>query len=406
VPWRGAAAAWLCGLFLLLTAVGCGQRPTVAADAGPGAAPAGDAFYVPPNPLPAGRPGDLLWFRPVAVPSQFAGLGVELDEVLYLSTDALGHPDAVSGIVMLPPRARRASAPIVGFATGTHGMADSCAPSKEIAAGADVWIDHFQAAARQGWAVAASDYQGLGTPGDHTYGVGRSEGHAVIDAVRAAERLPGTGLSARPEVAFWGYSQGGGAAAWAGELAPSYAPDLDTVAVAAGGVPADLARVSAAVDGHAWAGVIFMAAVGFNAAYPELRLDDHLTVAARPLIARLKTLCLDDAIREFAGMHISDVLTTNLLADPVWKARLAENVLGHTPPRVPVLLYHGEVDTVVDFAQAQDLARAYCAAGVDVTWRPYAGEDHDAAWNHVSAVIAYLADRFRSPSTPVPRSCP
>ncbi len=43
-------------------------------------------------------------------------------------------------------------------------------------------------------------------------------------------------------MAFWGYSQGGGAAASAAELASSYAPDLNVVGTYAGAPPADLDR--------------------------------------------------------------------------------------------------------------------------------------------------------------------
>src|SRR5690625_7641015 len=36
-----------------------------------------------------------------------------------------------------------------------------------------------------GWAIVASDYTGLGTPGSHPYLIGEGEGRSVIDAVRA-----------------------------------------------------------------------------------------------------------------------------------------------------------------------------------------------------------------------------
>ena len=38
----------------------------------------------------------------------------------------------------------------------------------------------------QGVVVAATDYEGLGTPGPHPYIVGASEGHSVLDAAVAA----------------------------------------------------------------------------------------------------------------------------------------------------------------------------------------------------------------------------
>ncbi|WP_041261616.1 lipase family protein [Pseudofrankia inefficax] len=411
VRWAGLAAG------LALAAAACGgvgqaagagtpppSSPAAVAYRGPAAAPAGDAFYVPPRPLPAGRPGDILWSRQVPATGMLAGLGVEVDQVLYLSTDAQGRPDAVSGTVILPPAKARAAAPLVGFATGTEGLGDSCAPSKTIAAGTYDWSDHLVASVNHGWAVAVSDYEGLGTPGDHTYSVGRSEGHAVLDVVRAAQRLPGSGLRTDAKVAFWGYSQGGGAATWAGQLAPAYAPELHTVGVAAGGVPADLTKVSEAVDGMPWSGVQLMSAIGFAAAYPELHVDDAVQPAFRAAVQGLRTECIKEALPAFAGKHVRDILTADLLHQPAWQARLTQNSLGATPPAVPILLYHGTTDTVVAFGQAEDLARRYCAAGANVTWRPYPGEDHGQAWNHIDAVTAYLADRFAG--KPVAPSCP
>jgi hypothetical protein len=58
-----------------------------------------------------------------------------------------------------------------------------------------------------------TDYQGLGTPGLHTYVNRIAEGNAMLDAGRAATRLLGTSLDPYGPVAFWGHSQGGGAAA-------------------------------------------------------------------------------------------------------------------------------------------------------------------------------------------------
>ncbi|CUU53678.1 Secretory lipase [Parafrankia irregularis] len=402
----------MAGLLALLVATGCadgttgrtsavtGDSPRTAASAsppsyrGPIAAPAGDAFYTWPGPLPTGRPGDILWSRQIAPTGPLAGLGVDLHQVLYLSTDAAGRPDAVSGSVLLPTGPARANAPLVGFATGTHGLGDTCAPSKGIAAGTDDWLDYFVAAARQGWAVAATDYEGLGTPGTHTYSVGRSEGHAVIDAVRAARRLPDAGPPSDGPVAFWGYSQGGGAAAWAGELSPVYAPELHTVAVAAGGVPADLSKVSEGVDGAEWSGANIMSGIGLDAAYPELHLADHVTATIRDELDQLKKSCSKELIPKFAGKKLAEALTSDLLHDPRWQQRLSENSLGGSAPAAPILLFHGGQDTVVDLGQARDLARAYCADGAEVTWREYAGDDHEAASYRLEDATAFLADRF------------
>src|SRR5207247_4784757 len=83
-----------------------------------------------------------------------------------------------------------------------------------------------------GYAVVATDYQGLGTPGVNPYLVGEDAGRNVLDAARMIRRLPGLSLS---DVTFiWGHSQGGQASAFAGQIAPSYAPELRIVGVIAG----------------------------------------------------------------------------------------------------------------------------------------------------------------------------
>ena len=42
---------------------------------------------------------------------------------------------------------------------------------------------------KAGYAVVRTDYEGLGTPGDHPYLIGVSEGRSVLDMVRAARKL-------------------------------------------------------------------------------------------------------------------------------------------------------------------------------------------------------------------------
>ncbi|HEY7072102.1 MAG TPA: lipase family protein, partial [Acidimicrobiales bacterium] len=163
--------------------------------------PGDDAFYRAPSPLPAGRPGDVISSRasrftldpfakaPVA--------GVTARQVLYRSTDALGQPMAVSGTVLVPdaPWTGAGTRPLVSYAVGTRGVGDDCAPSYTLSQGADYEGAFVKALLDKGWAVAVSDYQGLGTPGLHTYMVGPAQGHAVLDMARAAQRLAGTGLS-------------------------------------------------------------------------------------------------------------------------------------------------------------------------------------------------------------------
>src|SRR6059058_839522 len=199
-----------------------GAATAAAAPARACTGPAGDAFYVPPAPLPRGPHGTIIWCRPSASPVT----GVRAWQVLYLSATVTGAPTAVSGTVLVPEAAYRGTRPVAGYAAGTQGWGDQCAPSKEMVAGAFDEQFAVNNLLSRGWAVAVTDYPGLGTPGDEAYNVGIPEGHAVLDALRAATAVPGAGLSAAAPMAIEGYSQGGGAADWAAQEQPGYAPGL------------------------------------------------------------------------------------------------------------------------------------------------------------------------------------
>ena len=150
--------------------------------------------------------------------------------VLYRSTGLHGEPIAVSGVVIVPKGVPPAGGrPIVAWAHPTTGIVDRCAPS--LARAFFRSVQGLQDMMNRGYAVAATDYPGLGTPGVHPYLVGESEARAVIDSVRAARSVPGVGDGR--SFAVWGHSQGGQAALFTGLLASTYAPDLNLVGVAA-----------------------------------------------------------------------------------------------------------------------------------------------------------------------------
>nr|MCU0271335.1 lipase family protein [Acidimicrobiales bacterium] len=325
------------------------------------AAPSGDAFYTPPSPLPAGRPGDIIWARPSSFyPVPLVRSSVNAWQVMYRSTSATGQPIAVTGTVLVPRTWYWGPRPIVGFANGTQGVGDSCAPSKSLAAGLNYEGAFIQNLLNKGWAVAITDYEGLGTPGDHTYVVGRSEGAAVLDSVRAATRLPGSGLSTTAPVGLMGYSQGGGAVGWAAELAPSYAPELPIKGVAAGGVPADLLQVADLLDGGLGFGLLASAALGFDAAYTDLDLAPYLNDAGRAAFADARDECVGGLVLKFPFRSVAEYTVADPLRDPAWLARLNENRLGSTAPKVPVLLYHSKLDELVAYPQAVQLRRDWC----------------------------------------------
>lgn len=141
-------------------------------------------------------------------------------EVMYLSTNGLGKPDAVTGTILVPKGVDPAKAPIIGYGVGTQGPAFKCTPSKAIERGTLYDQPAINDSLSSGYAVAVTDYEGYSPTTVPTYITGQSMGPAVIDSVRAAQRFSPAKLSKAAKVIFQGYSQGGGGAMWAGRSSP------------------------------------------------------------------------------------------------------------------------------------------------------------------------------------------
>lgn len=319
-------------------------------------------------------------------------------KVEYRSTSATDAANVVSGTVIVPQDGRKGPRPLITYAVGTVGLGDSCAPSANFPQGTALEANLIQQLTWRGWAVAVTDYEGLGTPGDHTYTAGRSAGHAMLDMARAAQRIPGaaeSGITADSPVGIMGYSQGGQAASWAAQLKQSYAPELNVKGTATGGVPADLASLAPVHDGSYGAGLLFMAAAGQDAAFPELRLDSYLNERGKDLIGFFRNNCVAADTTVGAFKKISDLTTSNPLDTPAWQQRLAESNLGTRTPDHPVYLYHAVADELIPYELGEGLRDDWCAGGGNVTWSRIAvGEHVSGVMTEAAAVQNWLADRF------------
>lgn len=234
------AAAWC-----LLAATGCARHPGTETSTNLEIRRGAElstyaAFYTPPDPLPPGMPGDLIRTEPsrlVLEPSgQLGAIMATGTRIMYRSTDARGNPMTVTGTYFEPSNhwPGQGPRPLMCTAPAPRGKATSVR-RRASQPGHPHW----------------SPYLGLGAPGLHTYVNRVAQGNAMLDAGRAALRLPSTSLDLDGPLAFWGYSQGGGAAASAAELASSYAPELDVVGTYAGAPTADLKELLPYADGTA-----------------------------------------------------------------------------------------------------------------------------------------------------------
>lgn len=361
----------------------------------------GADFYQPPDRLPSAPMGALL---KVEEREPFAP-GSRAYRVLYLSTGIHGEPVAVSGLVGVPDGAPPAAGfDVVSWAHGTTGIADACAPSTGRRFNHDAY-DVAPDVLAEGWVFVATDYEGLGTPGMHRYLVGDSEARSILDSVRAAGFLPGVTLSRK--VVLLGRSQGGHAALFGGELAPSYAPELDVRGVLAGAPASDLLSafgVSGFLQGRTGAynwcmGYSFADAYGMDIA----RLyDDYTRSFVDPALAG--GACLNE-LSDLSVELGSAGLDVTVLEDAGFRAYVDGNSPGHRRQPAPVRIHQGLADQDVPPVATQLLVDAMCAAGDPVFYATFPGENHpDSTSLHEAEMMAFARERFAG--TTFTSNCP
>ncbi len=373
--------------------------------------PAGMAFYTPPSPLPSGPHGTLIWYRPATVRLGLGAPNVNAWTVLYLSQSLDGQPDAVTGTVLVPTRAWAGSGPrpVVDYAVGTQGLSQDSAPSLQLVNGGEYENNDIVKALNMGWTVELTDYAGYTTGATPDYIVGHSEGHAVLDMGLAALQIPDSGISPDAQVILWGYSQGGQASAWAAQLWPSYAPSLDIVGDASGGVPSNLAATAEQLNGHLGAAFLLYSVIGLNTDYPsEIDLGAYVTPAGEAAIATAESEKVYGALLGFAFHNIDEYTIggetlEQLLAVPSISQVIDAQTLGTMPITVPMFHYHANADEIVPLAQDVALNAAYCAMGDVVEFKEY-GFGHIAGYfEGAPDAVQWIADRFAG--DPPPDNC-
>ena len=350
----------------------------------------GEDFYAVPEGLAEGEPGEVIRVQEVPAPAGTKGW-----RVLYHSRSVAGDDIAVSGLVFAPEVPAASPRPVVAWAHGSVGLGDGCAPSRfpELLPAAPI----FSQLLREGFVLAATDYEGLGTPGPHPWLVGQSEGRSVLDSVRAAARIPNSG--AGKEFVAFGASQGGGGALFAGELTPTYAEELELKGVVAEAPAAELDLVAFALQsdlaGEGLSGLAMMGILGFKAAYPELSLEQVLKPEFVAQKDEVEQLCQSQIDRRFRGLPLGQVLAANPANVDPWGSKIVENTPGNQKLPGPVLLIHGSADPLVPPEVSELLFRRLCGMEVQTERRVYEGAGHvDVFIASSDDVHKWITDRF------------
>lgn len=333
-------------------------------------------FYRWDSAIPT-KPGTLLRSEPLPTIIGLPGASSQT-RLLYSSTDGVGGNASVvvSGALFEPEGTPpHGGWPLIAWAHGTVGIADICAPSWAGRSYRDIaylkaWLD-------QGYAIVATDYQGLGTPGPHPYLNVRAEAYGVLDAVRAA-------LASHPRIAnkivIVGQSQGAGAAFGAASYAPQYAPQLNVLGTVATGVPylkpgTQMASSKSHAVDPALA-YIFWLVLNMQQTDLTLSPSDLLTPTALPVFETARFNCVYEVESDISILGLSDAAAERPALAPALTKHLAEFEFPTVLLKQPVFIGIGTADVDVTPSMQEQLVKDACAAGSIVEAHLYKGLTH------------------------------
>jgi pimeloyl-ACP methyl ester carboxylesterase len=308
---------------------------------------------------------------------------------IYQSENVSGARGPVSAVLLVPPGTPPAGGwPVVSWAHGTTGVADKCAPSATDNLFYNEYAEEARSMMAAGYAVVATDYVGLGTPGMHSYLIGVDGANAVVDAVVAAHQLAAAESSIQLDVEWFasGHSQGGQAALFATRArsrAPGY-PLLGAVAIA----PASQMRLAlpfimeSGAAGAVPYGVYMVA--GLETVDESFETTDVLGPLGRSLEdTLLRTGCWPDGLTALqAAEQRGEDLSSVFEIDPRTMSALTEKLerfgdADNEGVEGAVMVVQGETDVDVPKVATDQMVASLVGAGAEVDYRTYADKGHD-----------------------------
>ena len=332
-------------------------------------------------------PGTVLSAVPLKRSLWIPGTTARAFKLTYVSTDQLGRRALSTGELFLP----KGSAPaggwrLISWAHGTSGLADGCAPSNVGPAEPRRDFTYLHNWMKEGYAVVASDYVGLGTPGLPAYLGGRSEAHNIVDIVKAgrafaSRRLPVSEQLSRRWVVI-GQSQGGGAAIYTARYATQFGGrGLDYLGAVGTGVPANVETILTGVgpqssfsSGLTAYGAYIVASLRYW--YPALHVDSILTPTGRHYLGVAQRTCINALDTAMHGVVVGRWLTATLGTLPRWTQTIDSYM--KMPERgfdKPFFMAHGLRDEDVPYSLTAPYVAKLKANHQPVTFKTY-DSDH------------------------------
>ncbi|MFI6219939.1 lipase family protein [Nocardia salmonicida] len=364
-----------------------------------------DFYYPPADIVTTKAPGEIIAARQVTV-ANMGLIPVNVDAWLlsYRSNNSRSEPIAAVATVLKP----RGSAPdkLMSMQAAEDSLAAYCSPSyamqqwtlATLGGQVVVPLEFFitQAALQQGWGVVVPDHQGP----NNAFAAGPLAARITLDGIRAAQNFEPMALASHTRVGLFGYSGGAIATGHAAELKQSYAPELNVVAVAEGGVPADLGAVLNVGNGQLWSGMIMSAVLGLGREYPEfdVLLDAKLNPLGQGLATVKDGLCVAFNTTVFPFMNMKGMFTVpgDPLDHPVVDEVIDKTRMGKTLPDMPMFIWQGNPDELIPVGPVNTLVDTYCqnpAAQVQYT-REHLSEHLSTAVSGTPRALLWMRDRL------------
>lgn len=323
------------------------------------------------------------------LPAQYA---VDRFKIRFKSRNEMGHWVSVRAEVFVPKVDAPAEFPLFVYGAGTTGINNKCAPLDEDTQGRNwgQYQTHLLSYAAQGFITVLPHWQGYDDQTrKHNYFIAGLEASIMLDATRAVYELFNknqlVGVQARPAQAvfYGGYSQGGHGAFAAVDAARQYAPELPIKGIVG---HATAPSVEALLrDRPQLAPYIIYAYLNYygDVISPEsVFLPNWLPT----FYTDASTKCVDEAYQYYPPdpnliyrLEFINALYGERLAEtfPAFKQVLDLNYVGSSPDTsVPVVLFHGEADTIVSPRTHDHFVARLCNLGKNVSYKLYPEINH------------------------------
>jgi pimeloyl-ACP methyl ester carboxylesterase len=320
--------------------------------------------------------------------------GASAIRILYHSRTLSGKDIATSGVVLIPAGTPPVGGwPVIAWAHGTSGVARMCAPSlmKDLEYGDEGLMPMVEA----GFAVVATDYAGLGTPGPHQYDNKIPQANDVVYSIPAAHAaVPALG---NRWVAI-GHSQGGIAAWGVAELEVNRNdPDYAGAISVAGDMNYDAyeshdAETFDPVTDLYWP----FTAYGIQASYPTFDIKRMLTP---PVLARYKDVttkgCWYYAYATMKEIGVQRAVKPGWDRAPEVHRYNQDSRSANKPIRGPLLVLAGDDDKSVAIANIAAGVNEACRIGLAIEYVHHPGLDHDPLMQETTPEqLAWVRDRL------------